>query len=409
MSLADHDRRPGFDPRAPFRLLVDGMVAGAAFVQARLGSLIGAAAIIGFFAVILVIDWLRPAADWDNLAYLGVVARDWMGLSDPAAIHAFAFDAVRQATTPENWAALTSNDAYRERMASDPQAFVSMLGMYDVKWLYVALLAALFPWLGTDAGLAINGAAALLLAVSLIGWMQARGILRFGLAVPALLMIAGLPGSAMSDIPDFLALALMTSAVLAFDRDRLGVGTAALVLSVLTRPDALVAAGVLMAVAWYFRDKRLAPRLAIAFVLCLVAYAVIKAGSTHPGWWPHVWFSTYRIQNDMTGFDPDFSLAIYVTAFGWNLVRAAFENAWLGLYVMALGGWAMMHAAGWHLGTRRHGLVAAMLTAIAVKFALFPLHDGRVHDIFLVPALLLLMAEVFQRLTQERGLRFSGS
>ena len=408
MSLAEKERA-GPDPRAPFRLVLDGLLGLAAFVQARFGGLVGAVSIIGFFAVMLAIDWLRPAANWDNLAYLGVVARDWMGMSDPAAIHAFAFDTVRGAVSPENYAALTANDAYRERMASDPQAFVSMLGMYDVKWLYVALLAALLPWLGNDAGLAINCGAGLLMAMSVIGWMQARGILRFGLAVPALLMVAGLPGFAMVDLPDFLALALMTSAVLAFDRDRTGIGMAALVLSVLTRPDALVAAGVLMAAGWFFRDIRLATRLAVAFVLCVAAYALIKAGSTHPGWWPHVWFSTYRIQDDMTGFDPDFSLAIYVTAFGWNLVRAALENSWLGLHAVALGGWAMMHAAGWRLGRRRLVMVSALLTAIAVKFVLFPLHDGRVHLIFLLPALLLLMAEVFERLSQERGLRFSGS
>ncbi len=403
--LAADGSRNRFDARAPFRAVLDALLAAAAVLQAHFGRAIGALSIIAFFALILAIDWLRPAENWDTFAYLGVVARDWMGISDPAAIHAFAFDLVRGASEPETFAELTQSDAYRQTMANDPDAFVSMLGMYDVKWLYVALLAALVPWLGHDAGFAINCGASLLMAMSIIGWMQARGILRFGLVVPALLIIAGVPGFAMVDIPDFLTLSLVTSAVLSFDRDRMAVGTGALVLAVLTRPDVMVAAGVLMAAAWFFRDTRLAWRLAFAFALSVGAYLVVKAGSTHPGWWPHVWFSTYKMQNDLTGFDPDFSITVYATAFAWNIVRAVIEKSWLGLLILALGGWAMMHAAGIRLSNRRLVLVSALLLALVVKFPLFPLHDSRVHLLFLLPALLLLVAELTETFSRHMAKR----
>ncbi|MEO0544113.1 MAG: hypothetical protein AAFY99_09885, partial [Pseudomonadota bacterium] len=104
--------------------------------------------IVGFFAVMLTIDWLRPIHNWDTLAYLGVAARDWLGIVDPQAIHAYAYDTVRASVSPEAYLQLTQMDEYRLRQYTDPAAFHSMLGMYDVKWGYVALLALLGPLVG---------------------------------------------------------------------------------------------------------------------------------------------------------------------------------------------------------------------------------------------------------------------
>lgn len=382
----------GFDPRAPFRALVNGLMALAVWLFTRAGGLIGALSILALMAIMLGIDYLRPVHNWDTLAYLGVAARDFMGVVDPIAIHSFTYDTVREAIAPEQFAILTDNDVYRERMLADPAAFNSMLGMYDVKWLYTSLLAALFPLFGYQAGFIINCGAALLMSMAIIGWLQANRMLNFGLAVAAILMVAGLPGFGMVDIPDFLALALLTSAVLAYDRDRLLVGSVALVLAVLTRPDAAIYAALLLAVAWYFADARATKWALGTFIAVVGAYFFVKSGSTHPGWWPHVWFSTYKMQNDMTDFNPDFSIVVYATGFAWNLVRSMLEKTWLAAYIIALGGWAWMHFSGLKLAERRHVLVAALLTAIAVKFVIFPLHDGRVHWVFLFPALLLLLA-----------------
>ncbi|WP_026481265.1 hypothetical protein [Ahrensia sp. 13_GOM-1096m] len=387
----ENNKPRGFDPRGILISMLHAILGTSGQVWLRFGGLVSALTIIGYFVVVIGIDYLRPSHNWDTLAYLGVAARDWMGMADPALIHAFAYDTVRSAISPEQFAIFTENDAYRERMFADPQAFVSMLGMYDVKWLYIALLVALSPFVGAyDAGFFINILAATLLSASTIWWLSANKILRLGFVVPALMMIAGVASFAMSDMPDFLTLALMMSAVFALDRNRLSIGFTLLILAVATRPDALAFAGVLMCAAWVWRDK-ITAGAAIAFLVAVAVYVAIQSVSTHPGWWPHYWFSTYKIQNDMTGFAPAFDLKVYVVGLGWNIVRSVLEDTWLGMYTITLGVWAMMQAGGLKLNKRRTVLVGALLLGVAAKFLIFPLHDGRVHLPLLLPAIMLLM------------------
>jgi hypothetical protein len=380
------------DPRDRLRGLFEAVLGLMAAFWRHFGGALSVLSIVGFLAVMLAIDWLRPVHNWDTLAYLGVVARDWMGMVSPAEIHAYAYDTVRNAISPEVYGELTEMDAYRQRMAADPAAFVSMLGMYDVKWLYVALLALLGPVFGAyQAGFAINVGAAVLLSVSLIWWLRATRNLDFGFIAPALMMIAGISGFGMTDIPDFLAFSLTVSGVLLLDRQRTTMGLGLLFLAVLTRPDTIAFAGVLMAAAWFWRD-RTTPKIAIAFFVSLAAYMFIKASGTHPGWWTHAWFSTYHMENTLEGFDPDFSLRVYLTGFGWNLVRGALENAWIGIYALTLMAWAVMQGVGLRMARHRTVLIASLMAGIAAKYAVFPIHDTRFYIALLFPAILLLFA-----------------
>jgi hypothetical protein len=403
--MSVHEERPvtapRLDPRDALRALFETVLAMLAGFWARHGALLSALSIPAFLAVVLVIDWLRPVHAWDTIAYLGVVARDWMGMTAPADIHAYAYDTVRKAVDPEQYAILTQIDAYRERMAADPKAFVSMLGMYEVKWLYVALLAALGPVFGAyQAGFAINAGAAVILSAGLIWWLRAARMSNLGVIVPALMMVGGTASIAMADIPDFLAFALTVTGVLMLDRDRVVGGLALLFVSVLLRPDLIAFSGVLMAVAWFWRD-RMTSRTALAFAAAFVAYVVISRSGTHPGWWAHAQFSIYRMENTLEGFHPHFSLAIYLTGFAWNLVRSALENTWLGLYALALVGWAVMQGAGVRMVPRRAALVAALLTGVAAKYTVFPIHDTRFYIALLFPAILLLAAGLRDGLERE--------
>ncbi|MFZ1679983.1 MAG: hypothetical protein WAT70_03095, partial [Rhizobiaceae bacterium] len=160
---------------------------------------------------------------------------------------------------------------------------------------------------------------------------------------------------------------------------------------VLARPDQVATAGVLMAFLWLAGDG-MQRQAAAGFALAVGAYVLATHGSGHPGWWPHLWFSTYRIQESMEFFDPPFSLAVYVTAFAWNLVRAATENAWLGIYLGVAVLWALLHAGGLPFDRRRQALLGAALVAIAAKYVLFPLHDGRTVFPVLFPAMLIALS-----------------
>jgi hypothetical protein len=383
-------KRAGFDPRALLQAILAAILNGLGRFYVRRGALIGALSLLGLVAAVMAIGWLRPVHAWDMIAYLGAVWRD--RFPDAAELHSHVYEAVRQAVTPPEFVTLAEGDTYRLRQSADPLAFESMIGMYAVKWLYVKLLGLIVPAMGAaKAGYAINIGSAAVFTGALLWWLRAVGMLNLGPAVVALLLVSGFPALAMAETPDLMTSALMLAAFLLIDRGKGLAGIAALVLGVLTRPDEAAAAGVLMAFFWLMRD-RLTPLLAAGFVASVGAYVIATHGAGHPGWWPHLWFSTYQIQDTMEFFHPPFSLTVYVTAFAWNLIRAAFENSWLGLYLAGLILWAVLHAGGLRFSDRRTALIGAAMMAIAAKFVLFPLHDGRTVFPLLFPALILLLA-----------------
>lgn len=384
--------RPTGEMRAGLRGVLGGMAGGATQLWMRHGTVLGGLLILAYLAVIAAIGWLRPMHSWDMIAYLGAALRDQFELA--GALHAHVWSEIRAVTDPGHFAALSQGDAFRTRQFTDPTAFESMLGMYAVKWLYVKLVGLLVPLVGAGhAGMVINAAALAGFGGVLIWWLRSVQLTGFAPLIIALLMIAGFADMAMGETPDLLNTVLATAAVLAIDRGRVVAGCIAAFAALLVRPDTIVLLAGLMAALWLWR-QRAALVAAATFVAGLGTYMAISSMTDHPGWWPHLWFSTYAIQDTMAGFNPDLSARVYVTAFAWNLVRSAFENSWLGLYAAALGIWATLHAIGYRIGGLRSALLAATLGAVALKYAIFPLHDGRTYLPMLLPAFLVLGAEL---------------
>ncbi len=356
----------------------------------RHGDMLGTFFFAGFIAVVMVVGYLRPVHSWDMIAYL---ASSMNGAFDsPAALHSHVWDSVRSGTTPERFAALSEGDSFRLRQFTDPEAFRSMLPMFEVKWLYVKLVGLLSPLTGPlNAGYVINVASAVLFAGTVSWWLLRTGLAYLAPLVAAFLMISGFPAMAMAETPDLLCTALVTSSILLFDRDKVAAGSTALVFAVGVRPDMAAFAGVLLAASWLWSHRRW-PMTGVTFLVSVGVYLTVSKLAHHPGWWPHLYFSTYQFQETLVDFHPAFSPVVYGVAFAWNVIRSAFENSWLGIYAMLLAAWALTHAAGLRMTTSRHVLVAAALAAVAAKFIVFPLHDGRVYVPLLIPAAMLLMA-----------------
>lgn len=379
------------DPRPVLLALLSGLLRGLGAVWVRHGAALGVALMGGFFAAVMVIGWLRPVHAWDMVAYL---AAAWKGdFATPQALHHAVWEAVRLETTQDRFAMLAEGDAYRHRQFTDALAFYSQIGMYEVKWLYVQMIRWIAPVTGAmHAAYAINVAAAAGLFAMLAWWLKAVRMLNLAPLVVALLMVAGFPALAMAESPDLLNVTLVTSAIFLLDRNRMIAGSAAALLAVAVRPDSIVLVAGLVGAFWLWRQAG-AAILAAAFLACVLVYLGIQSVSDHPGWWAHLWFSTYHMQENMDGFQPDFSAKVYAVAFAWNLVRSAFENTWLGLYLAGLAGWALLSSGGLGFTPRRTALIGAAMGAIALKFMIFPLHDGRTYMPMLLPALLLMLAE----------------
>lgn len=344
----------------------------------RHAGFVSAALLAGLAALVLVLAQMHPIYNWDVLAYLAASVRDRFG--DAGQIHAYAYSALREAAPARNFLDLTQADAYRARQFADPNAFVSMLGMYEIKWLYVQLMKWLVPVFGPfGAPNAINGAAVVIMTGSIGLWLRASGLCGYAPLAVALLFLLQFQGFAVTQQPDFLGNSLLLAALLSYDRGRDVLGSVLSLVAVLVRPDQVALAGVLMACAWFLRDRSTL-LFALTFAACVAAW-LLSSRSVHSiGWWPHFWFSTYRIQETMEGFRPDFSIGVYLHAIALNLYRSLFQNTWLAAYIVALA-WAghLYFGNVARMATRRQVLLLATLLAIAAKFTIFPLHDGRIY------------------------------
>jgi hypothetical protein len=361
----------------------------------------GPAFLLLVFASIAVFAMLRPVANWDMIPYLTIALENEGMAFDEVQRQAYAI--LRGALEPSAYAALTEGDAYRLRQYSDPVALQSMLGMYDVKWLYVHLLRALGPAVGwLDAFKAINLAALALFFVSLWAWMSRHKLHAFAPMIAATALLLHAADTFRIASPDFLAMALMTSGVLMLDRKRHVGAVVALGAAVLARPDSAIAlcviGGLLLALS-HERQKLGLLLVATGFA----AFAFTSAMGTSPGWWAHLWFSTYQIQDTMAGFAPEFSFNVYLTAFAFNAGRALTENVWLGAWLMAAFGflWMLADSRGHErLREPRMIIIAGLLIAIAAKFIIFPLHDTRTYLPLLFPMMMLTGAQIIALMRQ---------
>ncbi|AYD02567.1 hypothetical protein [Neorhizobium sp. NCHU2750] len=375
--VASHQPALRADLRDVTRAILFAMLSRLNGIYWRHAGLISVVVLVAFAAMMLVLGQVHRIYNWDMLAYLASTELGRMGSATD--IHSYAYSIVKNAAPAQDFTQLIQADAYRTRQFADPQAFASMLGMYEVKWLYVFLLKLLIPVVGPVLAFdVINGGALIILTIAIGLWLNATKLQGYAPLVVGLLFLLQFQGFAVTQQPDFLANALLVAALLSYDRGRDVLGSILMLISVLLRPDQVAVAGVLMACVWFLRDRGILV-FAASFAASLVAY-VILSQTFHPtGWWPHFWFSTYKIQEDMTGFEPAFSLKVYIEAIALNLYRSLFLNTWLAAYIVAIGCGAMIYFKGLLPNRRRQALMLALLLAIAAKFVIFPLHDGRIY------------------------------
>jgi hypothetical protein len=265
--------------------------------------------------------------------------------------------------------------------------------MYEVKWLYVALLAAAIPVFGmAGAGFAINAASAALLAVSLWAWMSRHRLQVFAPLLIALFIGLGMPDMLRGTGPDLMTTALLVSGLMLLDRGRAAGAMVAMGLAVLARPDTAIFLGGLSVLLALLRPQDIA-KAALVFGVTAVAYGMATSAANHIGWWPHFWFSTYHIQDTLTGFAPDFSIKVYLTSIGYNagrsLVEATWPAFWLAGFALAAWAFARRDAAEAAVPDLRLVVLAAAIIATFGKFLLFPLPESRLYAPHLFPALLL--------------------
>jgi hypothetical protein len=355
------------------------------------GALLGALALIAYVAGITLISIVHPNVNWDLIAYIASAAEP--RFTSVAELHGYAYGQVRLFAEDWQFAALTSADSYRAHQFANPDAFVSMLGMYKVKALYVGLVQALavpFGEIGairliTTVSTAVTGTVFLL-------WLFRRQALAFSPLIIGLLIISGYGDIARLGTPDAFFMALLSLGLFLHDRGKVWLGALALFMATLVRSDTVVflAAWALMSLLFNLRQWS----VVAAFAASLIAYPFVTGSAGHPGFWPHFVFSTTEQALTMSGFDPAFSVGVYLRAVAVGAVRTLTETSWPAAIALLLPVWVWLKNTGSGLTTKADVLVIALVAGVIGRFILFPLPDTRIHGAYLAPMLMAMLPAI---------------
>ncbi|MGB8817371.1 MAG: hypothetical protein WCC66_05555 [Rhizobiaceae bacterium] len=362
----------------------------AAFAAAN-GVLLGTICLFGYVAAITLISIVHPQVNWDLIAYTASAAAP--RFADAASLHAYAYDQVRQVAEASQFAALTGSDAYRAHQFANPDAFVSMLGMYKVKALYVGLVQALAGSFGeigairliTTVSTAVTGTVFLL-------WLHRREALAFAPVIIGLLIISGYGDIARLGTPDAFFMALLSLGLFLHDRGKVWLGALALFMATLVRSDTIVflAAWAILSLLFNLRQWS----VVTAFLASLIAYPLVTGAAGHPGFWPHFVFSTTEQALTMDGFHPAFSVMVYLRAVAIGVVRTLTETSWPAAVALLFPVWVWLKKSGDGLDAKADVLVMALVAGVFGRFILFPLPDTRIHGAYLAPMLMVMLPAI---------------
>jgi hypothetical protein len=355
---------------------------------ARLAAPVGAVAFALYILLIAATAWLMPDANWDMLPYLAVAEESTY--PDPQALHDFAYGAVRAGVSEGEYKALVDDGGgYRSHMAENATEFHSMLGMYRIKFLYAEILSGLSTVMSpVEAIRAVQVFSVLLFGAIALAWLRAESALALAPLLGGMLVVEEFSYIARAATPDLLCAALLLGAAFAYMRGREALTALLLFAAFMVRPDNIVFLAIFAVLLVAYRERSWG--VLAGFAASFVAYFAISRWAGHPGWWPHLWFSSIEQHTNMDGFDPPFSVVLYLKAFAGSVIRAIDFNTWVGVAILALAGWYAASRAGFRLERRAGILFAALVLGVLAKFTVFPIHDTRIYFPNLIPPFLLL-------------------
>jgi hypothetical protein len=380
-------RPPG--PINPLDRLAGAGLAWGEGTYARLAAPIGAIAFSLYILLTAVTAWIRPDANWDMLPYLAVAEEGTY--PDPQALHDYAYATVKAGVSAGDYRTLTDDGGgFRSHMTENAADFHSLLGMYRVKFLYAEILSGMSSVMSpVEAMRLVQVFSVLLFGVITLLWLRLEGALALAPVVGAVLIMADFGEAARASTPDLLCSALFLGGLFSYMRGREAATAILLFLAFMARPDNIVFLAIFAVLLAAFRQKGWGGLA--GFALSFVAYFAISHWAQHPGWWPHLWFSSIEQHYNMDGFEPPFSVTAYLKAFAASVVRAVSLNSWVGVSVLALAGWYGLSCAGFRLERRAGILMAALVLGVLAKFTVFPIHDSRIYFPNLIPPFLLLV------------------
>ncbi|MFB9176185.1 hypothetical protein ACFFVJ_24515 [Roseibium salinum] len=349
-------------------------------VYRPLRSWIGAAVLCLFIAMVATVAQVFPLSNWDMFAYTATVLEP--EIADPAELHRQAYNLVEDNVSDGEYLTLTRDRAYRIRQAEDPAAFMTMLGFYRIKILYLETARLLTGFMDPVKALRlISIASAVVTGGLLLIWLARTGTLMYGPVVVALLILSAFGDAAQLLTPDLYATVFLLLGAL-FYVERLDLPAAlSLIAAFLVRPDHLAFIGVFFVFAAIYGPGRWS--MTGCFAVCFAAYLWLTRGADHPGWWVHMWFSHVEYVPTLENFDPPFSLLVYLQMLVRAIVRSMMSETWLALLLAQVVFFARCLSPD-KMEERPRVLLYAVFVSICAKYLVFPHYDSRFYLPYLV-------------------------
>lgn len=339
----------------------------------------------------------KPHYNWDILGYVAVALST--ETNDPRVLHARSYETVKEVIPPDAYADLVDPAVpFREKMASDPEAFRQVVPYYRIRPLYNLAVWLLYKAGANAASVTVwvSVVAYGVLALLLYFWMSRHldGLLCLG--VSSLCVLSGplLEVGRLSS-PDAFSAAILVASLYAVAVGRPPWIAAALgFLSIFVRSDNVVFAGLLILWLWLNRtaDRRLHSALAIALlVVSSVSYLLINKLAGHYGW-STVFYHSF-VEKVYT--PEQMQVSVSPVAYAKALVRQGVVSVRDSTFALM----ALLGMLGWMLARRQASLAARVhlqlmvvaAVSIVVHFLAFPVLWDR---LFVAPYVLVMVVLV---------------
>ena len=345
-----------------------------------------------YVLLVLATAFIKPVTDWDILAYIAVAAEH--NFASPAALHAHTYQTLKDHVSDADFLRLTSDGEYRRVMSSDPAAFVSMLGMYRVKYLYCQLLAALSALMSPIwAVRTISAVSAAAFGAISFAWLKHNRALSLAPIFAGILIVTGFADMARAVSPDMVFAATVLVGLYAHVRRQELLSALLLFAAFLLRPDNIIFLGLFAVLLAIFRQWSWG--VFAAFAAAAIVFIPLTLYTGAPGWWPHLVFtSSSDLPVTLDGYHPPFSILIYVKAFLKQFLKALTSEPWIGVLLLMLAGWYVVDRPNQPLSRQSRILMLALVLGIAAKFIVLPVYETRIFFPFLVAPFLVFSSSL---------------
>lgn len=345
-----------------------------------------------FGAILSVIVWSRPGYHWDMIPYAAVTLDD--GSTSAHELHARAWSSV-ESHVPERWLVELRGEkgSFRDVQYRDPDKFVTMLPLYEVKLGYVLTLKAMSQFADPIQAIKIVNIISLWIIIGTIfaSSIYINGIMRF-VWLPILGSLDFI-NMIRFESPDAMSIALSVAGALFICRGRLLFGAILLIACLVTRPD-----NIFLCIATGGAFLLFSPRLGlILLVASAVAYFSVSEFVGHIGWWRHFNYTLVETPDTLQGYFPPFSISLYVGTLANNLAFLLAKLTWP--YTVLLLILVLMMVRGRGVGDFFVVLAISAFMGFIAKFIVFPFPTMRLYapNIYMIALILVYSINEYRK------------